>query len=46
MQSLRERGDPLSGLSPGSHTFTAKYLSLTGTFVTFSARHMIVIPLP
>jgi hypothetical protein len=37
---------PLVGLSPGKHTFTAKYQSLTGDFVSFRFRRMIVNPLP
>jgi hypothetical protein len=37
---------PLAGLSPGSHTFTAKYQSLTGDFVSFRYRRLIVTPLP
>ncbi len=37
---------PVSGLSPGSHTFTAKYMSLTGSFVSFRYTRMTVIPLP
>jgi hypothetical protein len=37
---------PLSGLSPGRHAFTAKYQSLTGSFVSFRYRRMTVIPLP
>jgi hypothetical protein len=37
---------PVSGLSPGSHTFTAKYISGTDTFVSFRWRRMTVMPLP
>jgi hypothetical protein len=37
---------PLSGLSPGSHTFTAKYVSLTDSFARFKNRRLTVIPLP
>jgi len=35
----------VSGLTPGSHTFTAKYRSGAGT-ETFANRSIIVIPLP
>jgi hypothetical protein len=36
---------PVSGLSPGSHTFTAKYRTgLSGA--VFAHRHIIVVPLP
>jgi hypothetical protein len=37
---------PVTGLSPGSHTFTAKYQSNGGETVLFAARSIIVIPLP
>jgi hypothetical protein len=37
---------PLSGLSPGSHTFTAKYVSLTDSFARFKNRRITVIPMP
>lgn len=37
---------PLAGLSPGSHTFTAKYRSDNGLLVAFRNRSLTVIPLP
>jgi hypothetical protein len=36
---------PVAGLSPGSHTFTAKYASIGGQSI-FADRSIIVIPLP
>jgi len=38
----------VSGLSPGSHTFTAKYAQPTGPLRSafYSWRHITVIPLP
>jgi hypothetical protein len=36
---------PAAGLSPGSHTFTAKYASIGGQSI-FADRSIIVIPLP
>jgi hypothetical protein len=39
---------PVSGLNPGSHTFTAKYKQDSGPAIaaSYSWRHMTVIPLP
>jgi hypothetical protein len=36
----------VTGITPGSQTFTAKYRSSAGDTVTFSNRHLIVVPLP
>ena len=46
MQVSASAAIPVTGLSPGNHTFTAKYQSLTSTFVTFSVRRITVLPLP
>jgi hypothetical protein len=36
----------VAGLSPGGHTFTAKYRAGVGTLTAFRHRSIIVIPLP
>lgn len=37
---------PVTGLTPGSNTFTAKYRAVTGGTATFLRRNIVVYPLP